>query len=215
MLRDRGNRSRLPRFTTSYIASMLLPRVIRDLDLGANGLRMVPCDPSFQVAFPNGHVFRWWLDEERTAAEISEFSKRDAAAFLRIGSRLKRLARYLQPFFLEPPPKIGAKGLEGLGELLRIVKRFWSITDREIGELVSFLTGSLGEFLDRHFECDETKTFFLANNVYGKHGGPYQPGTSIGLLFHLLGEAKATCRDSMATSSGNGLHHPSAGRRRA
>ena len=27
---------------------------------------------------------------------------------------------------------------------------------------------------------------FLANNVYGKHGGPYQPGTAIGLLFHLL-----------------------------
>jgi phytoene dehydrogenase-like protein len=26
----------------------------------------------------------------------------------------------------------------------------------------------------------------LANNVYGKHGGPYQPGTAIGLLFHLL-----------------------------
>src|SRR5208337_1790153 len=23
-------------------------------------------------------------------------------------------------------------------------------------------------------------------NVYGKHGGPYQPGTAIGLLFHLL-----------------------------
>ena len=30
------------------------------------------------------------------------------------------------------------------------------------------------------------KTLFLANNVYGKHGGPYQPGTAIGLLFHLL-----------------------------
>jgi phytoene dehydrogenase-like protein len=27
---------------------------------------------------------------------------------------------------------------------------------------------------------------FLANNVYGKHGGPYQPGTAIGVLFHLL-----------------------------
>ena len=30
------------------------------------------------------------------------------------------------------------------------------------------------------------KTLFLANNVYGKHGGPYQPGTALGLLFHLL-----------------------------
>ena len=30
------------------------------------------------------------------------------------------------------------------------------------------------------------KTLFLANNVYGKHGGPYQLGTALGLLSHLL-----------------------------
>ena len=31
--------------TTSYIASMLRPEVIRDLELASHGLRMVPCDP--------------------------------------------------------------------------------------------------------------------------------------------------------------------------
>src|SRR5882762_2713630 len=60
------------------------------------------------------------------------------------------------------------------------------ISSREIAELISFLTGSLGEFLDRNYESEKIKTLFLANNVYGKHGGPYQPGTAIGLLFHLL-----------------------------
>src|SRR6185437_751485 len=49
-----------------------------------------------------------------------------------------------------------------------------------------FLTGSLGEFLHRNYQSEKVKTLFLANNVYGKHGGPYQPGTAIGLLFHLL-----------------------------
>src|SRR5262249_59647714 len=39
---------------------------------------------------------------------------------------------------------------------------------------------------DRHYESDEVKTLVLANNVYGKHGGPYQNGTALGLLFHLL-----------------------------
>src|SRR6202451_3790198 len=40
--------------TTSYIASMLRPTVIRDLDLGTHGLRMVPCDPSLLVPFEGG-----------------------------------------------------------------------------------------------------------------------------------------------------------------
>ena len=172
--------------TTSYIASMLLPRVIRDMDLGSHGLRMVPCDPFLQVPLQDGGIIRWWPESERTAAEIGKFSARDAKAFLRVEQKLKKLARYLQPFFLEPPPQIGGKGLEGLAELLRVAKRFRSITSDEIGELVSFLTGSLGEFLNRNYESSEAKTLFLANNVYGKHGGPYQMGTAIGLLFHLL-----------------------------
>jgi phytoene dehydrogenase-like protein len=65
-------------------------------------------------------------------------------------------------------------------------KRFRGISSAEVAELVSFLTGSLGEFLDHNYESGKIKTMFLANNVYGKHGGPYQPGTAIGLLFHLL-----------------------------
>ncbi len=172
--------------TTSYIASMLRPEVIRDLDLASFGLRMVPCDPFLQVPFSDGRIIRWWADRERAGEEIRSFSVRDAKTFLRLDAQLKKLARYLQPFFLEPPPQVGVAGLQGILELLRVGKRFRRITEGEIGQLVSFLTGSLGEFLDRHFESEQVKTMFLANNVYGKHGGPYQPGTSLGLLFHLL-----------------------------
>jgi phytoene dehydrogenase-like protein len=70
--------------------------------------------------------------------------------------------------------------------LFRAGKRFRGISSAEISQFVSFLTGSLGEFLDRNYESEKIKTLFLANNVYGKHGGPYQPGTALGLLFHLL-----------------------------
>src|SRR5208282_332134 len=98
----------------------------------------------------------------------------------------KKLARYLQPFFMEPPPELDTSTLGGWSDLFRVGKRFRTISSAEIAQLISFLTGSLGEFLDRNYESEKMKTMFLANNVYGKHGGPYQPGTAIGLLFHLL-----------------------------
>jgi len=172
--------------TTSYIASMLRPEVIQDLKLADYGLRMVPCDPAIQVPFPDGHVVPWWVDRERAKAEFSKLSAKDAETFVRVDDRLKKLARYLQPFFLEPPPEIDATSLSGWMDLFRVGRRFRGISSREIAQLVSFLTGSLGEFLDDHYESEKMKTMFLANNVYGKHGGPYQPGTAIGLLFHLL-----------------------------
>jgi phytoene dehydrogenase-like protein len=172
--------------TTSYIASMLRPEVISELRLADYGLRMVPCDPAIQVPFPDGHVLPWWADRERAKQEFSKVSVKDAERFVQVDDQLKKLARYLQPFFLEPPPEIDTSSVKGWSDLFRVGKRFRSISNAEISQLVSFLTGSLGEFLDQNYETEKIKTMFLANNVYGKHGGPYQPGTAIGLLFHLL-----------------------------
>ena len=172
--------------TTSYIASMLRPEVIRELRLGEFGLRMVPCDPGLQVPFPDGHVVPWWANRERAVSEFRKISAKDAERFVMVDDRLKKLARYLQPFFMEPPAELDTRSVSGWMDLLRVGKRFRSISNAEVAQLVAFLTGSLGEFLDKNYETEKMKTLFLANNVYGKHGGPYQPGTAIGLLFHLL-----------------------------
>jgi phytoene dehydrogenase-like protein len=172
--------------TTSYIASMLRPEVISELRLADHGLRMIPCDPAIQVPFPDGEVVPWWVDRERARREFSRLSTRDATRFIEVDDQLKKLARYLQPFFLEPPPEIDTSSMQGLTDLFRVGNRFRGISKSEVAQLISFLTGSLGEFLDHNYESEKMKTLFLANNVYGKHGGPYQPGTAIGLLFHLL-----------------------------
>jgi len=172
--------------STSYVASMLRPEVISDLRLAEYGLRMVPCDPAIQVPFPDRHVVPWWTDRERAKAEFRKISPKDAETFVEVDDRLKKLARYLQPFFMEPPPEIDTRSIGGWTDLFRVGKKFRGISSDEVSQLISFLTGSLGEFLDHNYESEKMKTMFLANNVYGKHGGPYQPGTAIGLLFHLL-----------------------------
>ena len=172
--------------TTSYVASMLRPTIIRDLELGAHGLKMVACDPGLLVPFPDGQVVPWWADRDRAIAEFRKLSPRDAETFVHMDDRLKKLARYLQPFFLEPPPDPTRRGAGGWLEMLRVGKRFRGMRGEEVAQLVSFLTGSLGDFLDRHYESEKMKTMFLANNVYGKHGGPYDAGSALGLLFHLL-----------------------------
>jgi len=172
--------------TASYMASMLRPEVIRDMELGRHGLRMLPADPVVQVAFEDGSVLPWWHDHQRTHAELARYNRKDADAFFRLDEELKTLAGYLQPFFLEPPPDTDATGLAGLLELLRLGKRLRGLNGRKIAELTAFLTGSLEQLLDRYFESEPVKRLILANNLYGKHGGPRDAGSAMGLLFHLL-----------------------------
>lgn len=172
--------------TASYIASMLRPEVIRDLKLAEYGLKMQACSPGVQTALPDGRVMSWWSDRQRMTNELRHFAPNDVERFFAIEEELQRLAGYLQPFFLEPPPDPEAKGFPKLLEFLRVAKRFRRMRGRDTAALVRFLTGSLGDFLDHEFESDALKRLILSNSLYGKHGGPYQPGTAMGLLFHLL-----------------------------
>ena len=172
--------------SASYIASMLRPEVIRDLRLADYGLKMVACDPAVQTALPDGRVVSWWSEPKKMAAGMREFAPRDIERFFRIETELRQLAAYLQPFFLEAPPDPDRRGIARLGELFRVGRRFRRMRGNETAALVRFLTGSLGDFLDHNFESEALKRLILSNSLYGKHGGPYQPGTAMGLLFHLL-----------------------------
>jgi phytoene dehydrogenase-like protein len=171
--------------TTSYIASMLRPEVIRELRLGRHGLRMIPCEPSVQVAI-DGEVLASWNDPARTAAEIRRFSAGDARAFLAADLELRGLAARLQPLFMQLPPDTRATGLRGGRELLRLGRTLRGVRGADLDGLTRLLTGSLGQFIDARLESRQAKALLLANNLYGKHGGPYQPGTLLGLAFHLL-----------------------------
>ena len=173
--------------TASYMASMLRPEVIRDLELDRHGLRMVAANPTLQAVTPDGVVLPWWGDHARMRAVLERFAPADCERFLSLEGRLAGLARHLEPLFMQAPPDLQRGGLAGLRELLRFGWQFRRVRGREIADLVAFMTGSLGEFLDRALDSPHLKSLILANSLYGKHGGPYDPGTLFGLLFHLLG----------------------------
>jgi phytoene dehydrogenase-like protein len=173
--------------TASYMASMLRPEVIRDLALDTHGLRMVAAEPTVQAVMPDGVVLPWWSDHARMRALLEQFAPADCEAFLAMEGRLAGLARHLEPMFMQAPPDMQREGLAGLSDLLGFALKFRGVSNREIPELLAFATGSLGEFLDRTLASPHLKSLILANSLYGKHGGPYDPGTLFGLLFHLLG----------------------------
>ena len=157
---------------------------------------MIPCDPAIQVPFPDGHVVPWWMDRERARQEFAKISAKDAERFVQVDDQLKKLARYLQPFFLEPPPEIGTTTINGWADLFRVSKHFRGISSDEISQLVSFLTGSLGEFLDNNYESEQIKTMLLANNVYGKHGGPISRGPRSDFSFICCAAGSMNCKAS-------------------
>jgi phytoene dehydrogenase-like protein len=187
--------------TGAYIASMMRPEVIRALGLQRHGLKMTPCDPILFVPSRLGRPLYMYQDPRRTAAGIASLSRHDALAFVAFDEEIKGLARYLEPFFLEPPPPLD-EGLKAVPALLKAGKRFRSIGEADAGRLVRFLTASVFDLVDARFETEEVKNLIGCSNVLGAHGGPMTPCSASGLLFHSLSGGDALSQGFMGHVEG-------------
>jgi len=187
--------------TGAYIASMMRPEVIRALGLAQHGLRMTPCDPILFVPSRSGRPLFLYQDPRRTAAGIAAHSRQDADAFLAFDEEIKGLARWLEPFFLEPTPPLD-EGVLSLPSLWRLGKRFRTIGEGDAGRLARFLTASVADLVDGRFESPEVKNLIGCSNVLGAHGGPMTPCSASGLLFHSLSGGDALAQGFMGHVEG-------------
>src|SRR5258706_7213324 len=147
---------------------------------------MIACDPGGQVVFGDATVAAWRCDPVQFAAHAHRIAPQDIEAFFAAERELHHLSHYLEPFFMEAPPDMRASGWRKAWQGLRLMKRMRRLSGADMAALTSLLTGSLAEDLERRLSSEELKRLILANSVYGKHGGPCQAGTSMGLIFHML-----------------------------
>jgi phytoene dehydrogenase-like protein len=171
----------------SYTVSLLNPKVIRDLDLAAHGLRIVerpaanfwPIDDRRALLMPYGL-------EARQAA-IAAFSRADAARLPAYDAALESAANVLRVLVLQTPPNAGG----GLMELLRgglVGRRMLGLSLDTQRLLIDLFTSSAADFLARWFEHDVIKAAFAFDGIVGAYASPYTPGTAYVLLHHCFGE---------------------------
>ena len=157
--------------TYSYVAGMLRPEIIDDLELRRFGFRTLPCVPSEFCPFPDGRSLTMWEDEESTLREIAKFSQRDARTYPKYVEYWERTLDILEPLLLRPPaplPELLAQlEAQGIDALLRDL----------------FLL-SVEEFLDGWFESDQLKASLAINGLIGEMCGPRTPGTAYVLAHH-------------------------------
>ncbi|WP_101952653.1 NAD(P)/FAD-dependent oxidoreductase [Mycobacterium sp. 3519A] len=163
----------------AFIASLLRPEIIAELELERYGLQMYQTEANEVSIFPDGSHLFMWKDMDRTLKEIAKFSKTDAEAFLEFGLRLKKFASILTPFLLSPAPSRS-----------EVVAAFEAAGAEDLfNELVLLSTKDL---LDRYFDSEHIKGLFTFFGMISIWGGPSTPGTGYVYGHHSVGEFKGT-----------------------
>lgn len=178
----------------AYTVSLLHPRIIRDLDLHAHGLRIIERRMANFLPTLDGRYLCVGGDDADggTYEQVAKFSRRDAEQLDAYGVRLERIAQLLRELLLHTPPNVVAGGWQAaLPELLRGTRlglRVARLDMRERRDLLSLFASSAGDYLDRWFVSDPIKAVFGLDGIIGNYASPYSPGSGYVLLHHVFGE---------------------------
>ena len=172
----------------SYVVSLLHPKVVDDLELKKYGYEVHPLDPAYSTLPPDGPPLFFFNDEQQAIDSIRPHSRKDAEAYPAFNALLERMADFLRPMMLRPPPALGSRHPGDLFSLLREAGRAAGLGKRDMHDFYRIMTMSVGDLLDDWFECDAFKGAMASSGVVGVWAGPRTPGTAYNLLHHELGE---------------------------
>ncbi len=173
--------------TASYTVSLLHPKVIRDLNLAAHGLRIVERPFANFLPLPGNDCIRVGGGLAATQAEVARFSTRDAAALPAYYAMLDGVADVLRSLLLETPPNLGG-GIHDLFRTWKVGGRLKRLSLTARRDLLDLFTKSAGAVLDQWFESAPIKAAFGFDAVVGNFASPFTPGSAYVLLHHVFGE---------------------------
>ncbi|MGH9589710.1 MAG: phytoene desaturase family protein [Terracidiphilus sp.] len=157
----------------AYLAGLLHPLVIEELDLPRRGFTWTPAVNGLFVPFLDGSSVQLWDDDQRCEAEIRALSSRDVSGWRAMNDVIRRLRDALRP--------------AGPDDL-------W-LCDAPTGEMIEDRLGndaearallfdwSMAEFVERYLSDERLQIAYLGQGVIGTNASPFDPGTA-SIRFH-------------------------------
>lgn len=174
----------------AYTVSLLNPKVIRDLDLPAHGLRIVERRIANFLPLDDGRYLK--VGDGRTEQEVAKFSRRDAERLADYHRQLDGVADVLRDLVLQTPPNVvEGNPLAALGEFIKaagLARRLRHLGLQRQRDLLDLFTASAGAYLDGWFESAPIKAAYGFDGIVGNYASPYAPGSAYVLLHHCFGE---------------------------
>jgi phytoene dehydrogenase-like protein len=176
----------------SYVVSLLRPEIIRDLNLPAHGLEILPLDGTMT---PLDDDYLWRVnDHGRTMRELRRWSRSDAEAYEEYGQLMVDMARFVKPILAMTPPDPGRPRPTEWLPLGQMVKAWRGLSHRQRDVFIQLMTMSATEFLQQWFETDPLIATMSASGIIGTFQGVRSPGTAYVLLHHYMGEIDGAFR---------------------
>lgn len=157
----------------AYLAGLLHPLVISELDLSARGFQWSPAVNGLFVPFLDGSSIQLWDDDRRCEEEIRNFAPGDVEGWRAMNDVIRRLRDALRPagdgdlWIGEPPAREQIDARLHADEEAKHVLFDWS----------------MAEFVEHYLSEERLQIAYLGQGVIGTNASPFTAGTA-SIRFH-------------------------------
>ena len=157
----------------AYLAGLLHPLVIEELNLPERGFHWTPASNGLFVPFEDGSSIQLFDDDEQCEAEIKRFSPGDVAGWRAMSSLIGRVRDVVRP----------SNGDDAwIGEAP--TREWFEDQFRNDSAAISLLfEWSMAEFVERYVDDERLQAAYLGQGVIGTNASPFDKGTA-SIRFH-------------------------------
>jgi phytoene dehydrogenase-like protein len=157
----------------AYLAGLLHPLIIDELDLPRLGFRWTPAVNGLFVPFEDGSSVQLWDDEDQCEVELARFAPGDVAGWKAMSDVIRRARNALRPagdgdLWIGDAPSQSMLDARLQG-------------DEEARKLL--FEWSMAEFVEHYLDDERLQTAYLGQGVIGTNASPFDPGTA-SIRFH-------------------------------
>ncbi len=178
----------------SFVVSLLRTEVIEELELANYGYETMIVESGF---YPDsdGNYLLLNGDKAHDRAEVEKFSKTDFDNLQEFDQIVEKAGAVLSKQWLREPPKLHSGDLGDLVGSARLGLDILKLNGDERWRLLQFLLGPPDTIIERWFESDKLKAMIASRMTPANYASLHQPGASLAMLHHAVGEVAGSQGD--------------------
>ena len=179
------------------------PRVMKNLNLEANGLALIQPEVVRVALSENGEHISFNRDPKLTATSIANFSQKDAKSWQAFIEYIEKLAQFLERLYQLTPPELPNIGLSEILPMRLMLGPVFKHGTRGLVDLMRVAPMMMPELVDEWFENELVRSAISMAGINHLSFGPFAAGTGYNLL-HQHVHGKGVFHNSQFVKGGTG-----------
>ncbi|MBV9340706.1 MAG: NAD(P)/FAD-dependent oxidoreductase [Acidobacteria bacterium] len=181
-----------PGFRCSVLAHSsgpLRPEVIRDMQLGKYGLKLITPAVAVTALSPGGRALVFYRDIEKAAQEIGKVSPADASRYREFHEALEKASHAVRKSLALTPPAIDHPSPTDLFRMLELGRLLRASGKTNTYNLLRWTPMAVADLVSEFFQSELVRAATAARGIFGTFLGPWSAGTGLVLLLRAAADA--------------------------